>query len=360
MTEPELNTRLQTITPPDEAARAAAHAHWAALAKPLGGLGSLETMLEDAAALTGTPELDFARRAVLVLCADNGVVAQGVSQTDASVTRAVLQNLAARRTSVCQMAAAAHCSVVPVDMGIAGAPVPGVQDCRIAPGTKDFTCGPAMTRAQAVQAIGCGIALGDLTDSTLAAQLQEYLPQSAEGTTKTIDADGNVTFRGLELGLYLIVQTEASKGYEPINPFLVSLPMAEDGKWNYAVDASPKVGAYTPTKPDTPPTPPTPPTPDHPDTPTPPDNPDNPVSPGNPDNPVAPGHPDNPVAPGHPDHPVAPGNPDSPVLPGHPDNPVMTGLPQTGQLNWPVPVLAVSGVVLFAFGWALDRKYRAV
>ena len=144
MTEPELNTRLQTITPPDEGARAAAHAHWAALAKPLGGL---ETMLEDAAALTGTPELDFARRAVLVLCADNGVVAQGVSQTDASVTRAVLQNLAARRTSVCQMAAAAHCSVVPVDMGIAGAPVPGVQDCRIAPGTKDFTCGPAMTRA---------------------------------------------------------------------------------------------------------------------------------------------------------------------------------------------------------------------
>ena len=149
MTEPELNTRLQTITPPDEVARAAAHAHWAALAKPLGGLGSLETMLEDAAALTGTPELDFARRAVLVLCADNGVVAQSVSQTDASVTRAVLQNLAARRTSVCQMAAAAHCSVVPVDMGIAGAPVPGVQDCRIAPGTKDFTCGPAMTRAQA-------------------------------------------------------------------------------------------------------------------------------------------------------------------------------------------------------------------
>lgn len=190
---------------------------------------------------------------------------------------------------------------------------------------------------------GCGIALGDLTDSTLAAQLQEYLPQSAEGTTKTIDADGNVTFRDLELGLYLIVQTEASKGYEPINPFLVSLPMAEDGKWNYVVDASPKVGAYTPTKPDTPPTPPTPPdTPDHPDTPTPPDSPDTPVSPGNPD------------------HPVAPGNPDSPVLPGHPDSPVMSGLPQTGQLNWPVPVLAVSGVVLFAFGWALDRKYRTV
>ncbi len=37
-------------------------------------------MVEDAAALTGDPELDFARRAVLVLCADNGVVAQGVAR----------------------------------------------------------------------------------------------------------------------------------------------------------------------------------------------------------------------------------------------------------------------------------------
>ena len=159
MTENELKNLLAAVTPPDEAARAAAHAHWAALAKPLGGLGRLESMVEDAAALTGDPVPDVSRRAVLVLCADNGVVAQGVSQTDASVTRAVLENLTARRTSVCRMAAAAHCDVVPVDMGIAGAPVPGAADCRIAAGTADFTTGPAMTRAQAVQAIAAGIAL---------------------------------------------------------------------------------------------------------------------------------------------------------------------------------------------------------
>lgn len=159
MTENELKNLLETVTPPDETARAAAHAHWAALAKPLGGLGQLETMVEDAAALIGGPVPDFARRAVLVLCADNGVVAQGVSQTDASVTRAVLENLAARRTSVCRMAAAARCEVVPVDMGIAGAPVLGAVDCRVAPGTQDFTQGPAMTRAQAVQAVAAGIEL---------------------------------------------------------------------------------------------------------------------------------------------------------------------------------------------------------
>ena len=159
MTETELKTLLSGITPPDEAARAAAHAHWAGLAKPLGGLGALETLLEDAAALTGSAALDVSRRAVLVLCSDNGVVAQGVSQTDQSVTRAVAENLVARRTSVCQMARTAHCDVVPVDMGMAGDPVPGVADCRMAAGTADFTQGPAMTRAQAVEAVGRGIRL---------------------------------------------------------------------------------------------------------------------------------------------------------------------------------------------------------
>ena len=159
MTETELAALCAAITPPDEAARAAAHAHWASLAKPLGGLGGLETTIEDAAALTGSAKLDISRRAVLVLCADNGVVAQGVSQTDSSVTRAVAENLAARRTSVCRMAQTARCEVVPVDMGIAGDPVPGVLDCRIAPGTADFTLGPAMSREQAVEAIGRGIRL---------------------------------------------------------------------------------------------------------------------------------------------------------------------------------------------------------
>ena len=173
-----------------------------------------------------------------------------------------------------------------------------------------------------------------------------------------LDADGNAAFEDLELGLYLIVQSKASNGYAPIKPFLVSLPMAENGKWNYEVDASPKVGGYTPVNPDTPPVPPTP-VPDKPGTPeqpTEPTNPDTPKNPDGPDSPVSPGSPDSPVAPGNPDNPVAPGNPDNPALAGHPDGAVMSGLPQTGQLNWPVPVLAVSGVLLFAAGWVLNKK----
>ena len=205
---------------------------------------------------------------------------------------------------------------------------------------------------------GCGIALGDLTDSTLADQLLEYMPQGARGTTKTVDADGNAAFEDLELGLYLIVQSKASNGYAPIKPFLVSLPMAENGKWNYEVDASPKVGGYTPVNPDTPPVPPTP-VPDKPGTPeqpTEPTNPDTPKNPDGPDSPVSPGSPDSPVAPGNPDNPAAPGKPDNPALAGRPARAVLNGLPQTGQLNWPVPVLAVSGVLLFAAGWVLNKK----
>ena len=159
MTEKELKEVLRDVPGADEAARAAAHAHWARLAKPLGGLGALETLVEDAAALTGRETPDVSRRAALVLCADNGVVAQGVSQTDQSVTRAVAANLAAGRTSVCRMAATARCDVVPVDIGMAGEKVEGVLDRRIADGTADFTQGPAMTREQALSAIETGMAL---------------------------------------------------------------------------------------------------------------------------------------------------------------------------------------------------------
>ena len=151
---------LARIGPADEAARAEAARRWAACAKPLGSLGSLETALEDIAALTGSADIALQPREVLVFCADNGVVAQGVAQSDSSVTRIVTRNLAVHNTSVCQMAAAARCTVVPVDMGVEDFPAtPGVLDRRIANGTADMTQGPAMSREQAAQGILTGIEL---------------------------------------------------------------------------------------------------------------------------------------------------------------------------------------------------------
>ena len=148
----ELNGILKGIGPEDAEARAEASRRWNSLAKPLGGLGLLETALEDIAALTGSADVDLRERAVLVLCADNGVVCRGVTQSPASVTAVVTENLAAGRTSVCRMARVANCRVVTVDMGVKDFPgVPGVLSRRVGNGTADISVGPAMTRAQAEQ-----------------------------------------------------------------------------------------------------------------------------------------------------------------------------------------------------------------
>ena len=59
------------------------------------------------------------------------------------------------------------------------------------------------------------------------------------------DGSGVVSFDGLEVGLYLVVQTGTGKGDEAytIDPFLVTIPLkGSDGALIYDVDATPKVG----------------------------------------------------------------------------------------------------------------------
>lgn len=153
---------LAAITPDpgEEAARQAAHRHWASVAKPLGSLGLLETALEDIAALTLSAQLDLSRRALLLLCADNGVVAQGVAQSDHTVTAAVTRNAALKKSSVCRMAQVADCPVVPVDMGVMDMPpMENLLNRRIGNGTGDITQGPAMSREQARRAVLTGVEL---------------------------------------------------------------------------------------------------------------------------------------------------------------------------------------------------------
>ena len=191
---------------------------------------------------------------------------------------------------------------------------------------------------------GCGITLGDLTDSTLAARLEAKLPAGAQGTTRTVSEEGTAAFTKLPLGLYLVVQTEASKGYEAVNSFLVSLPMADESGWLYTVDASPKVGSPTGEYP-----------PQEPDTPTTPEKPDKPATPDQPDTPDTP------------DNSEPTDTPQEPALPGRPTGSgssdgsgSSSGLPQSGQLNWPIPVMACSGLLLFAAGWVLNKKETAL
>lgn len=95
---------------------------------------------------------------------------------------------------------------------------------------------------------GSGVDLTSLDNSdSLAATLFDYVgSKNLTGTTKSITGSGSVKFDGLSLGLYLIAQKTAGSGGAVVNPFLVSVPMkSEDGEsWVYDVNASPKAESY--------------------------------------------------------------------------------------------------------------------
>ncbi|NLG23900.1 MAG: nicotinate-nucleotide--dimethylbenzimidazole phosphoribosyltransferase [Clostridiales bacterium] len=134
--------------------------HWDGIAKPLGSLGILEDMIAQIAGMRGDADVRLDRRRALVLCADNGVVAEGVTQVGSEVTALVAASIASGTGNINAMARAANAEVLAVDIGMV-APVdhPGVLDCRIGPGTANMARGPAMTRQEAERAIRAGVDL---------------------------------------------------------------------------------------------------------------------------------------------------------------------------------------------------------
>lgn len=148
------------IEPLDDGVLKAARDKWNAVAKPIGSLGQLELMVEKIAGLTGSIDVDISKRAVMVLCADNGVVAQGVTQSEPEITTVIAGSVARGISSVCRMAQTVGADAVSVDMGMmTPSDVPGVIDRCIARGTGDISLGPAMSREQALAAIKIGVDL---------------------------------------------------------------------------------------------------------------------------------------------------------------------------------------------------------
>ena len=141
-----------------------AFSRWQKIAKPLGGLGVLESLVCTIASVQKTERPDISRRVLAVFCADNGIVEEGVSQTDSSVTRVVADNLSRGETSVCKMAKKAGCDVLGVDCGIIRtketntAPLQFV-DFFMKSGTENFLRRDAMTRSECETAIQNGINL---------------------------------------------------------------------------------------------------------------------------------------------------------------------------------------------------------
>ena len=67
-----LEETLRQIQPLDKQAIDAAWKHWDSIAKPLRSLGKLEQVVVQAAGIQRTPKVDLTRKALIVLCADNG------------------------------------------------------------------------------------------------------------------------------------------------------------------------------------------------------------------------------------------------------------------------------------------------
>ena len=150
------------IRQPDRAAMEAAAARWNRIAKPLHSLGVLEEDMIRIAGMTGSPDIDLGKKAVVIMCADNGVVEEGISQTGQEVTAAVTRNFTTGNSCVCIMAERAGAEVIPVDVGVAerledcGHVYP-LRSCRIMDGTRNFAREEAMTEAEARAAIQVGI-----------------------------------------------------------------------------------------------------------------------------------------------------------------------------------------------------------
>ena len=160
--EGRLARALAAIRPMDQEGPAAARRHWDAVAKPLNGLGQLEEVI---ARMAGTAPLKReVRKCVVPFCADNGVVAEGVTQTDSSVTAVVAGNMLTGAASVCCMGRVAGAAVLPVDAGML-TEVPGMRSIKVSRGTANLAGEPAMTRRQCLAVLLAGLELaGELAE----------------------------------------------------------------------------------------------------------------------------------------------------------------------------------------------------
>lgn len=146
------------IQPPSPAIYSQILKNWDSIAKPLDGMGYFETLTAQIGAIQGTEQIDISKRAVIIMCADNGIVEEGISQTGQEVTFTVMKNMAVQQSSVGKMAKAVGVDTIPVDIGVnCEEQVPGVLQRKIRMGTRNFKMEPAMTEEETAQAIFTGI-----------------------------------------------------------------------------------------------------------------------------------------------------------------------------------------------------------
>jgi nicotinate-nucleotide--dimethylbenzimidazole phosphoribosyltransferase len=126
------------------------------LTKPPGSLGRLEDIALRFALVRGEEMPSPARKGMFVFCADHGVVDEGVSAFPQSVTRQMARNFVQGGAAINVLCRRLEIRPEIIDVGIAGPPIPGVRDNKVAAGTRNLARERAMTREEAERALAVG------------------------------------------------------------------------------------------------------------------------------------------------------------------------------------------------------------
>lgn len=132
------------------------------VAKPLDSLGKFEDMLAKIGAIEGKEIPDLDKAVLTVFAADNGIIAEGVSQSDHTVTSACAKNIAAYRSTAGIFAKRAGADIKVIDMGIKDEidyESTKIINKKVACATRDFVYEPAMTKNEVIKALEIGINL---------------------------------------------------------------------------------------------------------------------------------------------------------------------------------------------------------
>jgi nicotinate-nucleotide--dimethylbenzimidazole phosphoribosyltransferase len=161
-----LEKTLSGIKPVDPAWRVKARTRLNDLAIPLNSLGSLLDLAEQLAAIKESMTPSVKKKMVVTMAGDHGVVAEGVSAFPQEVTPQMVHNFVIGGAAINVLAEVAGAGVTVVDMGVAAdlsalANQGKILSYKVARGTQNMAKGPAMTRAQAVQALEAGIEIAD-------------------------------------------------------------------------------------------------------------------------------------------------------------------------------------------------------
>lgn len=208
-----LNELINSIQHPDPVAMDAARRRQNQLTKPAGSLGRLEELSVQLAGIQRKPIPVIKDKVIIVMAGDHGVVAEGVSAYPQEVTAQMVLNFLAGGAAINVLARHVGARLVVVDMGIAGevhSPNASLIRRKIGLGTANLAQGPAMTRAQAEQAIQSGteiammeiskgadiigtgdMGIGNTTPSAaIACALMNVPPETVTGRGTGIDDEG--------------------------------------------------------------------------------------------------------------------------------------------------------------------------